>query len=263
MKILTVGDCHMNPRWSRLAADVALRENVDAIFQVGDFGFSFDHYFLKGFEDAHCPVYWIPGNHDNYDYLEAVGAHRGEDEMKEIWPNIWHVPRVHVWEWDGRKFAACGGAFSIDQDFRRPHLDYWPQEVLTQEDLDDARARSEKIDVFFSHDVPYGVPFMEEALDAMKGAIGRHLEVGSLANRMTLRKVVEQFGPKLLIHGHHHVFYEDSLELEPNDNTVFPGTVRVIGLNCDGTNESMVVLNTDDLTCERALLTHNEVVWGA
>jgi hypothetical protein len=34
IKILCCGDWHMNPRWSRVAVDVAKKEGADAIFQV-------------------------------------------------------------------------------------------------------------------------------------------------------------------------------------------------------------------------------------
>jgi len=258
MRLLVLGDLHMNASWSNLAVNIAKKHNVDAIFQVGDFGFSFDHFFLKPFKDAPMPVYFIPGNHDNYDYLEAAGAHRGEDEMKELWPNIWHVPRVHVWEWDNRKFAACGGAYSVDKDFRRTHLDYWPQETIRTEDYENAFDRSQKVDVFFSHDVPHGVPVMEDLLQMMRGAIGYHHELASAANRKTLRVIVNQFGPDLLLHGHMHHYYQDDLIMDKD--TPFPGKCHIVGLSCDGQDNSMVILDTDDLSVKN--VSYQKIGWA-
>jgi calcineurin-like phosphoesterase family protein len=238
----------MNPRWSRIMVDDAIVNGADAIFQVGDFGFCFDHYFLKPLKEAPMPVYWIPGNHDNYDFLESSGAYNGEDEMLELWPNIWHVPRVHVWDWDGRKFAACGGAYSVDQDSRRQYLDYWAQETINTRDYDNAVERSTKVDVFFSHDVPSGTPYMEEMLGLMKGSVRHWHEIASASNRLMLRKIVEQFGPELLIHGHMHHYYDDMLNIPDNEDNPFPGDIRILGLNCDEQDNSIALLDTDDLS---------------
>ena len=252
MRILIVGDTHGNPTWSMLSCEIARNKNVDAIFQVGDFGFLFKDEFLNHFSGASVPVYFIPGNHDNYEFLIDVGAH-GHYEMVEVWDNIWHVPRCHVWNWDGKTFAACGGGFSVDQDARTTYVDYWPQEILTDKDWDTAIENTEKVDVFFSHDAPHGIPSLEEGLKYFN--LSARIEIGSEANRMYLRKIVERFGPEILIHGHYHWYYEDELILTENENTSFPGKVKIIGLNCDNTYESMVILDTDTLGIQNVMPT--------
>jgi hypothetical protein len=197
--------------------------------------------------EAPIPVYFIPGNHDNYDFLESVGAH-GANEMKEVWNNVWHVPRVHVWEWDNTKFAACGGAYSVDQDHRTEYLSYWRQETISYGDIDNAYDRSQKVDVMFTHDVPFGVPYMEELLAMMKGTIPSRHETSSIANRECLLEIVEQFCPEVLIHGHMHHYYEDALTIGIDDE--IGQIVNVVGLNCDETYDSMVMLDTTDLSVE-------------
>jgi len=239
MKILAVGDIHMNQKWARVVVNVAERDKVDAIFQVGDFGFSFDYYFLKPFQECSMPVYWIPGNHENYEFLLDQDAFRGPDEMKELWPNIWHVPRCHTWDWDGKSFAACGGAYSVDKDSRTTYVSYWPEETIENEDLRMAKLNGRHVDYFFSHDVPFGVPSMEEALSQMDYSLPERHVRASRNNRHALRLIIDHFTPNQLIHGHMHVFYEDVLKLDEDHETA------ILGLNCDETRSNMVILNTE------------------
>ena len=64
-----------------------------------------------------------------------------------------------VWQWGGRTFGALGGAVSPDR--REPSVRHyrWPEEEITEEDLDRLAVNSDaefggRLDVLFTHDAP-------------------------------------------------------------------------------------------------------------
>jgi len=148
-----VGDCHGH--WAGLQEfDRLLRERQipgpNIIIQVGDFGW--DPESLKAWKPLDIPVYAIDGNHDHHGNLSQVP----QDEITEVLPNLFFVPRGMILELDGYKVGFAGGAGSVDGHWRRKGVNWWPDlEVLRQEQV--ARLFSEPVDILVTHTPPVSV----------------------------------------------------------------------------------------------------------
>lgn len=242
MRILCLGDTHSDIQAITLAIEAALRNNCTRIFQVGDFGYlphtSEGVAFLSAASHAAdhvgIPIYFIDGNHDRQIDLwapdpgvirDAIGAYR-------MLPSLWYVPRGTVWEWEGARFAACGGAYSLDKQYRLhqekqsgPYTWWWPEETIKYEDYMQLaeNLHHEPVDIFFSHDKPE-----HATLDASWRPLFNGISYPSQINQEYLQRAVDLAQPRVLIHGHFHHAYDTSLD-RPRYHT------KVWGLHCNGT----------------------------
>lgn len=260
-RMLVLGDTHGDVQFLERACRAARKAECDHIVQVGDWGFlwpgrkerndrlSAITNVLAQF-DLH--MFFLDGNHEWYGRLEEMGATVDAPDMVALSDRVTYLPRGFTWEWDGVKFMSLGGAYSIDQDQRTKFIDHWPQETIRYADADRAIAAGH-VDVMFTHDVPEGVHKLEAMLHrtseqyrARYGAKWNYkLDPGSRANRRTLRAVTDEVRPLLLIHGHYHWRYDDTLVGSDY-------TTEVRGLDCNGTGaQAWGVVDTSEVLLMR------------
>lgn len=234
MRLLVAGDTHGNTRWVRdYLYPWAVDLHCDGIVQVGDFGF-WEHepagvQFLDEVSRlagaTGVPLFWLRGNHDNIGLLrERYGAmeHRVEFGFWRVREGVMYIPDGCVFEWQGLRFRAFGGAYSVDKQWRldlerKPGRGagtlWFPGEELTDEEMDGLLAQKVgSIDVILSHDKPRASPSM---------GLKKFLEC--LPNQDRLQRAMDLHRPSLWLHGHLH---------RPVDQILWQGT-RVIGLDCD------------------------------
>lgn len=69
--------------------------------------------------------------------------------------------RSEVYEIDGTRIFTLGGAASIDRAYRIPYATWWPQEIPTERNFDEARAnlsaRGWKVDYVVTHTCPWSI----------------------------------------------------------------------------------------------------------
>lgn len=112
-----------------------------------------------------------------------------------------------------------GGATSVDKPYRTEGLDWFPQEELTQGDYYRA-SEIGPVDVLITHDYPSGVdiPGVDKPLPNGElpdnSWIRTDILVQAQNHRNKLRAIVDLLEPVLLVHGHYHTFYEDTLKRE-------------------------------------------------
>lgn len=228
--LLLAGDTHGDLSQIRYLLLVAQQEGIDRIVQVGDFGFwphmePFHERVGKAAQQAGVDFYWLDGNHENFDALdEAVPA-----DCAEPWHmtgNLWYLPRASTWEWDGCRFMALGGAYSIDKEYRTPGRSWWPQETITGAQVYAAMDRG-PVDVLLTHDAPEG------ACPIVTGDYkGDEISRG---NRLAITAVMEAVEPRLLVHGHYHHRYSSKI-----------GETQIEGLDRDGQGKaSWLVLDPE------------------
>lgn len=250
-RVLLSGDTHGDIDHVHWLIQRAQTSGAQAVFVLGDFGV-WDHLDRGAFTSAvsdlaqqtGMPVFFLPGNHENYDLLFAWEATkpRTKDGFLEVRPGLFYSPRGHRWTWGGVRFMSLGGAYSVDKHGRVQrdqtavviagmHLDqgrilredqkyalqtgqlsWWRQEEISQEELDHA-LRPGEIDVLLTHDKPR---------EATPGWDRKDLEE-CWTNQEAIQEVVDAKKPKLLVHGHLHWPYEQEL----------PGGTWVKGLDCD------------------------------
>lgn len=249
MRLLVAGDTHQNYMHIVDTLFVAAdREGIDRIFVVGDFGYwprnKDGQTFLKELEKTAkaygIVVYWLDGNHEDHHALRDLKDRREDSEgFWRISEHIRYAPRGHRWTWDGVRFLALGGAFSIDRNWRRVGVSFFFEEVLEQADVYNA-IEGGKVDIMLTHDLPAGD--MLYPIEMIKSR-GYSIIPESYRNTMYVREVVDAVQPELLIHGHYHMKYGQPLD---NDKTY------VVGLCCDGSGkESYVIIDLDNYKTDK------------
>lgn len=213
MRILLVGDSHGNDMFFQDMCETAVRLDCDVLFQVGDFGY-WEHYPEGGFyldacaqhlETAGIDGYWLDGNHENHPMLWNRYGPGGPDHNPtfdgfwEIRPGLNYAPRGHRWTWGGVDFLSIGGAYSVDKPYRKKGSSWWPEETITDDDVD--RCGTSKVDVILSHDSPWQVD-----IPSLR-AFDKNQYPGSRRNREQLERVVKNVRPYFLVHGHYHERY--------------------------------------------------------
>lgn len=272
MRVLVAGDTHGNTKFiANYLYPTAKAVGATRILQLGDFGY-WEHRqegidFLDEVADlAHLygiDWYWLRGNHDNIDelrlrYNAAINAVKGG--FWQLRPGLFWIPDGLHFTWDTARFAAFGGAYSIDKEYRlkreaRLTKQAWAKEQARRdagrpaqrvedftgslwfpgEELTDAEvtalleADPSPVDIVLSHDKPRA---------ATLGPHRKEFEE-CLPNQNRLQMVLVALKPTLWLHGHLHVFYQCSVPVAPHDEAGTPGTpgaerwCSVIGLACD------------------------------
>lgn len=248
MKVLVVGDVHGNTTFLMHAFSLAEKAGITQIMQIGDLGYDWpgknrgkqERNIQKFVTRYEIPFDWLDGNHENHESIENKMA--GKDRTKPIilddnYPGVTYHPRGSTWEWDGVKFMAFGGAYSVDKNYRVAYQSWWPNEEASTLDIDRALTAGQ-VDVMFTHDVPWAV-----------NVPGTHAEwkmtfPQTYPNRQALDEIVQNATPKLLIHGHLHHRYG----IETEYYIPFPrneGSCRIIGLAHESA-EALYILDTED-----------------
>ena len=210
-KILVMGDIHGNWIWAKKIIDVAVAEDIDKIIQVGDFGvwpgpegreylLILSRYLVKKSKKLGRQVnlYFLPGNHEDYNQIDQwmLNIKPNEYGHREIEPNLFYTGKVNSWIWEGKKFGVVGGAVSIDRRSRKLNESWWPQEVLTSEEIDQAKELG-KVDYLFTHDCPTQHPF---------NFLIDHLD--STIHRQFMTDIARVLKPEAWFHGHYHHYAE-------------------------------------------------------
>lgn len=249
MKLAVVGDTHGNMQWlCNSVLPYVAESGADRIVQVGDFGYIWPEVqyernlakISRHLQRHGLRLYFLPGNHDAHDklarYTETIAP--DEDGFYEIEPGLFFLGRVNAWTWFGKRFAAVGGAVSIDRDWRinvyprggRRKPIWWKEEVLSPEEVEAAKGLGE-VDVLFSHDAPTSFPYSLKP------------DLESTMNRQRMSDIAAALRPKLWFHGHYHVRTSYGHRVGPDHVAV------VEGLDMDGTSRER---NVEFITWEEA-----------
>lgn len=236
-RIAFSGDWHANTVWAHKMIDYARDEQADAIVHLGDFGWQFARFFVQTMAGmlrrAKLPLYFVDGNHENFDRLLAFPLQ--PDGLRKVADNLFHLPRGHRFTWGGVRFLACGGAVSVDRHRRVEGRSWWPQETITCADIA-ACEQGGPADVLLAHDCPAGVeiPYLHKT----RHFFPEHLIGESEAHRTRLLAVAAATTPGLILHGHYDRRYTTRADLGW-------GPVTVHGLDKDESTrqDNMLVLD--------------------
>ena len=143
----------------------------DILFVCGDFGYvnndSFhERLFLRYLaEEKPYTICFVDGNHENFDLLELypVESWMGgkvhiikRNEAGEA--KIIHLMRGQVFEIYGKKIFTFGGGYSVDKYMRRQGISWWPQEMPTDEEMEEGNRNLKKhdytVDIILTHTAP-------------------------------------------------------------------------------------------------------------
>ena len=184
-KVLILGDIHTHWEVADETIAKALVEHPDIthIIQCGDMG---DGFYDRRWEPkTNLPIHWCDGNHEDFTKIDA----------RDFNPRLIYQPRGSVLQIGDINYMFMGGAHSIDKNCRIIFKSWWPQEDITQQQLDEALSYSGNIDVIISHERPFNFdmpPFLNGYVK------------GDTWNRRCLEVLHDKFRPRFWFHGHHH-----------------------------------------------------------
>ena len=136
--IFVTGDCHGDFRKFSTSAfpEQAEMTKEDIVIICGDFGAVWDAdgerpsetYWLGWLDRKPFTTVFVDGNHENFERLsrdfEIVDFHGGK--AHRLRDSVYHLMRGEIFDFEGRRFFAFGGARSHDID----------DGVLSQDDFD-------------------------------------------------------------------------------------------------------------------------------
>jgi predicted phosphodiesterase len=226
---LLVGDTHGNPGPLKGIMDLARTSLVKRVVQLGDFGYGFDKTQLKGGGTkvvcaftAQCskhvtrvgiPLYWIGGNHENYDLLEEHLAELEPDDegCYELQPGVFYIPRGTLFDVDDTSILTCGGAVSVDKLWRLEYqmrtgtAIWWEDEPITDEDVALCASKG-AADILLTHDFPWEVTIFDRH---MTPGFGPEAVPMSALNRQRVSQILHACGATRVYHGHLHHSYQE------------------------------------------------------
>lgn len=213
--IYFLGDIHGD--LSKLNRMKSVVSPNDTIIQVGDFGFYPNDMKMawKFFEEYPCRILAIDGNHENFDYLSQFS----KDKPTNIVGNLWYVPRGMVLEIENLLIGFLGGANSIDKAYCVKGLSWFPNEEVTQEDINKliVNVGDRKLDVLVTHAPPaYIIPYNFPPLKLRDWGLPPDWSDNSAKMVEVAYKALK---PKKLICGHMHkqVLYDNIRILDINE----------------------------------------------
>ncbi len=202
-RIAVAGDWHGNSFHADRAIRHAAEQGAEAVLHVGDFGYKFAPSFMahvqRALEDTGLVLGFVPGNHDDYDRLDALDADYGCTAIP-MRPNVFYLPRGYRWTWAGVSFLALGGAHSVDRLWRA-RGEWWARETITIGEALNASLDG-PADVMICHDVPDGVRI--PCIEGNPHGFPESEIVAAQRHRELLRNVVNEVKPKHLFAGHYH-----------------------------------------------------------
>jgi hypothetical protein len=231
--VVLAGDWHGNAPQGLNVIDYAVREGIKIIIQIGDFGiWQDDKPYLNKLQNRlgehDIILYFIDGNHEDFPRLYAKKI--GEDGTRKVRANIFHLPRGFRFTWEGYRVLALGGAASIDKPFRREGRSWWPEELITEEDVQ-ASIEGGPVDILLAHDSPRSAP--NSVTDDPYGQseasryFGGDMVYACNEHRRQLQRVTDVVTPRLVFHGHYHMAMTGLFHHEDDART----SARVFGLD--------------------------------
>jgi hypothetical protein len=257
-----MGDPHGNTRSIRPKINMAQALGIQKVLVVGDFGLwthTFDgQVYLDEIQEAasraQLTVYAIGGNHENWDHWEfAVNNYPTSKGFAMVRSRIALAPKAHQWVWNNKQFVGAGGAVSVDRQWReemeqgryrdpitgrlKPATGkgtlFWPNEQLTDADVQKIRMMGVTADYLFTHDCSNRTPWK----DRLKP------DVDSERHRRRIDEVLRITSPKMHWHGHMHERYDwVNLAGEKDGKPIY---VQTYGMERDADYFSWGILDTN------------------
>jgi Icc-related predicted phosphoesterase len=179
--MLVLGDAHADDPDNRRALFAAYRNSgADVALQLGDL-----LYY-----DLPIPTYFIGGNNEDFDVIEAL--RHGRVESTRV-TNAFLLAGETVGI-DGLRVAGLSGNYAPTQFERpRPNLHGERRRHFVREDVEAAK-QLDDVDVLLTHEAPNGLPVSES------------YDVGC----EYIDELLDALEPKLCLVGHHHEHAEGS-----------------------------------------------------
>lgn len=226
------GDWHGETSWATVVIE-QVAERTDVLLHVGDFGIwpgdtgaKYLRKVNRACEQHGVRILITPGNHEDWSRLfrrwvnPKLHAEDGSLLPIPLTDHISVLPRGYRWQMkasNGRanSFVGLGGAPSVDAEHRTKGRSWWPEEMMTEADVD-AVASGGYADVMVTHDAP-GPPYacrkVVEILDTNPLGFSEAALAYATVGRERVTRAFEAVAPRLSVHGHYHVSDETAVRV--------------------------------------------------
>lgn len=161
--IYITGDTHGDlGRFSQSTAK-KLKQN-DNLIICGDFGFIWngseqETKILNSIGKHKYKVFFVDGKHENFDLLNKYKIiDRFGGKIRHISGNLFHMIRGQIYTIENKNIFTFGGGESPDKDIRISSGTWWPQEMPSstemQNALENLKSYNQKINYIITHEPP-------------------------------------------------------------------------------------------------------------
>jgi len=239
-----LGDLHGDLEHLVVVSRTMEARGIHVLLQLGDFGFLWPGtnwgHALDRIENrlrkAGQVLYFVDGNHEDFTTLNGFPI--GADGVRRVRPSIIHIPRG--WRTTlayGRTFAAMGGANSIDRGLREEGVSWWPEESITEVDLE--RLGTEPVDILVGHDAPAPWPELDKRLGQSPSWWSEEDRRYAEDGRRMVTRAFTAVQPRLYFGGHFHRYLAAPLAFPAG----FTTTMVTLDMNGPGSRFSQGVLD--------------------
>lgn len=133
----------------------------DYLVVCGDMGIVWDggksdQWWQKWFEDKPFTTLFVDGNHENHPMLAQYPVEEWKGgKVHRVQPHVLHLIRGQVFNIDGTTLFAMGGASSHDKEYRVEGISWWPEELPSdaeyEEAIENLEANDWQVDLVVSH----------------------------------------------------------------------------------------------------------------
>lgn len=224
--IFLTGDTHgKQDKWVEQIEPILAPKDI--LLVCGDFGvggwddgpYWSEETFYDFLSEKEYTVLFIDGNHEDFEKLNSypVEVWCG-GKVHKIRHNLIHLMRGEVYSIEGNSIFVMGGGYSIDKDYRTEGVSWWPQEMPSEEEYENAMANLERV----NHQVDYIITHTAPSDTVYKLSTIRSLKIkNDVVEEMPLTAVLEDVRCKVTYQhwyfGHFHV----DVELWRNQTAVF------------------------------------------
>ena len=164
--VYVTGDMHGDIERFKDKAIRRLRRN-DTLIITGDFGFIWngseeERKILEWIGKRKFTTLFIEGTHDNLNLLSQYPVQRWNGgDVHVVSGRLMHLMRGQVYTIEDDRYFAMGGGESSDADTREPGVTWWPEEMPTMEEVEQARQTLAGLnfvpDYIISHECPTSI----------------------------------------------------------------------------------------------------------
>ena len=214
-RIVVAGDIHGRPD---ILFEILLSLTPgDTLIIVGDFGKGFfweycdEEKYLDYISEMEITIIMVDGNHENFKDLNVLPVVKwGGARAHMLRKSIIHVLRGEILEVEGKKIFMFGGGYSIDKERRTEGIDWWPEEMITDADIENAEQNlnlhNRKVDYCITHSAPINTAkLIAQRFGHIKGDVE---EEKKLTNY--LQWIAESVSYDKWFFGHFHIDVDDS-----------------------------------------------------
>lgn len=248
-----LGDTRGNLDGLLAALDFFRDSEVDLVIALGSFGWPAPiagnaqqlERISAQLRHHRMMLFFLDGEHDWLPRLAEMPV--SADGVRWVADRVGHLPRGSGGDlFGGLSFAAMGGAGSIDVHERTAGLDWWREEIISEQDLD--VLTDEHADVLFGHDAPLDLLGLDPEHDSWGEIWGREALAWNRLGRTEFDRAVDLVTPKLTF-GSHYRHFNNELVGRWSERLDRGYRMRAVTLDAvDGPGASRAIIDLPELT---------------